>query len=122
MTQVYSGSYSINGASILQPTSHQWVERDLIGFDGNGRPLYSPIGDFELSWQLMSVSDLKTLIDAQITTSNTGTAVVDLPKWGDSAYLFYSYSGTYISRPTVGTYFVEYVEDVRLLITSIRTG
>ena len=53
----------------------------------------------------MSTAELKQVNDAYLAVSNTGTAVVDLPKWGDNDYVFYSYSGTVLSRPTVGAYF-----------------
>ncbi len=121
MTQGYSGSYSINGVTTLYPTQGKWTDRELLGMDGNGRPIYPPIGEFEMSWQLMSTSDLKKLVDAYNAVISTGTAVVDLPKWGNVDYLFYSYSGTFVSRPVVGAYFAEHVEDVRLIITNIRT-
>lgn len=118
--QGYSGSYSINGVKILQPTSHQWSEFDILGIDGNGRPIYPQIGEYQLDWASMSISDLSTLINFANFSLTTGTCVVDLPKWGDNDYLFYSYSGTYISFPIVGSYFAEYVEDVRLIIRNIR--
>lgn len=118
--QGYSGSYAINGLKLLQPTNHQWVEFDILGIDGNGRPVYPQIGEYQLEWGLMPTSDLKTLIDFANFSLTTGTCVVDLPKWGDNDYLFYSYSGTYISRPTVGSYFAEHVENVRLIVRNIR--
>ena len=68
----------------------------------------------------MSTAELKQVNDAYLAVSNTGTAVVDLPKWGDNDYVFYSYSGTVLSRPTVGAYFAGFVEDVTLVISSIR--
>lgn len=120
MTQGYSGSYSINGVSILPPTQGRWVERDLISHDGNGRPIYAAIGEFEMTWQLMSTSDLKQLIDVA-RASQTGTVVSDLPQWGHADWIFQSYSGTYANRPSAGAYFAEYVEDITLLISNLRT-
>lgn len=116
----YSGTYALNGTEILKPTSHRWVEREMIGVDGNGRPLYPTIGEFELSWQLMSVSDLQTLINFA-RASQTGTVVSDLPEWGAAGYLFKSYSGTYVNRPAIDNYFAEYVEGVTLTISNVRT-
>jgi hypothetical protein len=118
--QGYSGSYAINGVKILQPTRHQWVDMEILGIDGNGRPIYPQIGEFQLEWGLMSVSDLNLLISFANFSLTTGTCVVDLPKWGDNDYLFYSYSGTYISRPVVGSYFSENVEDVSIIVRNIR--
>lgn len=119
--QGYSGTYAINGVDILQPTQHRWLERDLLGYDGEGRPVYPALGEIELSWQLMSTSDLKKLIDAQRLTVTTGSSVVDLPEWGNNDYRFLSYSGTFINRVNVGSYFSEHVEDVVLIISNIRT-
>lgn len=120
MTAGYSGSYSINSVSILPPTQGRWVERDLISYDGQGRPIYGAIGEFELTWQLVSVSDLKQLIDVA-RSSLTGTVVSDLPQWGAAGYLYYSYSGTYCNRPSVDAYFAEYVENVKVIISNVRT-
>lgn len=117
----YSGSFGINGTAIsLPPTQGQWEAKDVIGVDGNGHPIYSAYGDFTLSWGLMSTTEFKQLNDWYITVSNTGTVVAELPKWGDTDYLYYAYSGTIINRPTVGAYFTGYVTDVRLLISRIR--
>lgn len=120
MSAGYSGTYALNGTEILKPTSHRWVEREMIGVDGNGRTLYPTMGEFELSWQLMSVSDLQTLINFA-RASQTGTVVSDLPEWGAAGYLFKSYSGTYVNRPAIDNYFAEYVEGVTLTISNVRT-
>lgn len=121
MTQGFSGSYGINGTVLsLQPSQGQWSDKEPLGRDGSGRPIYPAFAEFTLQWGLMGIADLKQINDAYLAVSNTGTAVVDLPKWGDSDYRFYSYSGTVLSRPSVGGYFAEYVEDVSLVISSIR--
>jgi hypothetical protein len=117
-----SGSYAINGVELsLQPSTANWVGRDKLGTDGNNRPIYPSIRSFELKWELMPVSDLKQLIDAQLS-SVTGSLVVDLPKWGDANYTFHSYSGTYVEEPQVGEYFVEHATNVLLLINNVRTN
>jgi hypothetical protein len=116
-----SGSYAINGVELsLQPSTANWVGRDKLGTDGNNRPIYPSIHSFEMKWELMPVSDLSRLINAQLS-SVTGSLVVDLPKWGDANYTFYSYSGTYVDEPEVGEYFVEHVTNVRFLISGIKT-
>ena len=121
--QGISGSYAINGTNLyLQPEEGNWVKRDEIGVDGNNRPIYPAIREFELSWGLMSTSEVKQLIDAQLLVSNTGTIVFDLPKWGDTNWTFYSYSGTFIRDVEVGAYFSEYVKDVRVTVANIRTN
>lgn len=119
----YSGSYGFNGTKLtLQPSKGQWESKDILGRDGSGRAIYPSMGDFTLIWGIMSTSEFKQLNDYFLYVSNTGTIVSDLPKWGDVDYLFYSYSGTLLNRPSVGSYFSEYVEDVRLLITNIRVS
>ena len=119
--QGYSGSYAINGGSILQPTTHQWANQSPLGLDGNGRPLYPALKEYELGWGLMSANDLETLIQYSQYSLLTGTVVVDLPKWGDD-FMFQSYSGTYVQRPSVGSYFTDHVPDVRIIVSNIRTG
>lgn len=121
MTSGFSGTYAINGTNLtLLPSQGNWEAKEIIGYDGAGRPLYPAIGEFTLGWDLVPTSDLKQLIDFYDYVSNTGTCVIDLPKWGDVDYLFYSYSGTFPNRPTVGAYFMGYVTDVKMLITNIR--
>ena len=119
--QGFSGTYSVNGTTLtLQPTTGNWETKEILGFDGSGRPIYPAIGEFNLTWELMSTTELKQLIDFQATVMSTGSCVVDLPKWGDADYLFYSYSGTYPNRPSVGEYFQGYVSNVTMKITGIR--
>jgi hypothetical protein len=121
MTQGYSGSFGVNGVNLLlQPTSFKWVEKTLLGIDGQGRRVYPAIKEFELNWGIMSTTDLAQLINLQLSIDSTGSVVSDLPKWGDTGYLFYGYSGTYVSEPTVGEYFNTYVQDVVLVISNIR--
>lgn len=119
----YSGTYAFNGSNLqLPPSEGQWGQRESIGMDGNGRPIYPSVRTFTMTWNLMSVNDLQQLINAQLAVANTGSSVVDLPKWGASAYLFESYSGAFVNEPSVGKYFAEHVEDVNLLITNVRTN
>lgn len=120
--QGYSGSYALNGTNLtLQPSSGMWDAKEIVGYDGSGRPIYPAVAEFTLSWDLVPTSDLKQLIDFYDYVSNTGSVVADLPKWGDNDYMFYSYSGTFPNRPTVGAYFVGYVTDVKMVINNIRT-
>lgn len=120
--QGYTGSFALNGANLtLQPSTFGWENRDTLGVDGNGRPVYSALGSFQMFWGIMSTSELEQLITIFDTVSVTGTVVADLPEWGHSDYYFKSYSGTVLNRPQVGEYFNSYVTDVRVIITKIRT-
>lgn len=123
MTTGLSGSYAFNDVNFtLQPTTGKWTDRTNYGIDGGGHPIYSSIRSFELVWQLISPSDAKQIIDAYNTVSNTGTVVVCLPRWGDLNYTFFNYSGCTLQEPEVGTYFNGFIQDVRLLILSVRTN
>lgn len=117
-----SGSYAMNGTNLsLQPTEGRWNQRDTYGFDGGGHPIYGTFRTFELTWQLISTSDLAQMINFFNSVSSTGTVVCDLPQYGASAYQFRRYSGCTLNEVLVGTYFEEYVQDVSLLILRIQT-
>ena len=121
MTSGFSGTFAINGTDLtLKPTSGAWEAKEIIGYDGSGRPIYPAVGEFTLSWDLVPTADMKQLLDFYDYVSNTGSCVVDLPKWGDVDYLFYSYSGTFPNRPTAGEYFMGYIGSVKMVISGIR--
>lgn len=118
-----SGTYAFNNVDLtLQPTTGKWVERTNYGFDGNAHPIYSAFRHFELTWELISPTDVKQLIDVYNAISTTGTVVSCLPKWGDPDYVFYNYSGTTVQEPTVEVYFQGYTTQVKMLLLNIRTG
>lgn len=121
MTTGLSGTYAVNTTQLsLQPTEGRWGERQEFGFDGLGHPIYSAVATFELRWQLISPSDLSQIVGFFNAVQNTGTVAVDLPKWGDSQYSFYRYSGCTLSQVRVGEFFNEYYTDARLLILNVR--
>lgn len=123
MTQGLSGAFAFNGTNLtLQPTETRWGERESYGIDGAGHPIYPNVRTFEMTWQLISASDLSQLVNFFNIVSSTGTVVADLPKWGDVQYLFYGYSGCTLSEPVVSTHFAEHTQDVKLLILNIRTN
>lgn len=122
MTQGYTGSFALNGSNLtLQPSTFGWENRDVLGTDGNGKPIYSALGSFQMYWGLMSTSELRQLILISDSVSATGTVVADLPEWGNADYYFKSYSGAVMQRPQVGEYFNTFVTDVRLVISNLRT-
>lgn len=123
MTAGYSGSYAFNNINLnLPPSTGNWKERPSYGIDGGGHTVYSSVRDFEMTWDLISVANLQQIIGVYNAVSNTGTAVSCLPKWGDPTYIFHNYSGTVLQEPTVGEYFQEFVQDVKLLILNVRTN
>lgn len=120
--QGITGTFAINGTDLtLQPSTSKWLGRDDLGTDGNNRAIYPAFREYEMSFELMPVSDLAQLINAQLS-SVTGTLVMDLPQWGASTYTFKSYSGTSAREPEIGEYFIDHVSSVRWLIANIRTG
>lgn len=122
MTQGASGTYAFNGTTLsLQPSSGKWNMRMALGIDGAGHPIYPLVREFELVWDLIGVDDLQAIQNAYYAVGNTGTVVVDLPKYGDSQYNFYSYSGCTLQEPEYDSYFERYVTNVRLLVLNIRT-
>lgn len=123
MTIGLSGSYAINNTNLtLQPTTGRWTERPSYGVDGGAHPVYSSIRSFELTWVLISTSDAKQIIDFYNAVGNTGSVVACLPKWGDTDYTFFNYSGTTLQEPTVGEYFQGFIQEVKLLILNVRTN
>lgn len=123
MTAGYTGSYAVNGANFqLQPTQGGWGNRSEIGIDGNGHPIYPAVREYNITWGLASPSDVKQLVDAWETVSNTGTVAFDLPQWNGSGYLFQTYSGCTMREPQIGNYFNGYIQDVRLTVLLVRTN
>lgn len=115
-----SGTYAINAVDIC-PESAQWRDRDTLGVDGNGHPIYSSVREFEFSWGFMSMADYSVLYSARQLVGSTGTVTVDLPDLSQGDFRYRRFSGTIIHEPSVGAYFVDHLSDVRVLVTNIRT-
>lgn len=122
MSQGTSGTYAFNGTDfLLQPSSGRWVQRTEFGIDGAGHPIYPAVREFELVWDLIAIGDLQQINNAYNQVGNTGTVVVDLPKYGDVQYNFFSYSGCTLAEPSYDPYFMGYVQNVKLLVLNVRT-
>jgi hypothetical protein len=119
-----TGSFAIGGVDfLLQPTEHKWLPRTMLGRDGAGHPIYSGVREYEMRFQLASLTDYWQLQQWFNTMSNTGTLVVDLPMYAVSGtYLFTSYTGVIIDEPESNTYFSEAKTDMILHFSNIRTG
>lgn len=112
----------INGTDLaMQPTNHNWAERDLLGYNGNGNPIYSPVRSYKMTFNLESASDFNQLVGFFNLISTTGSVVSTLPQWAGATYNYVPYSGTIINEPQFSNYFEEYAEEVSVLITNIRT-
>lgn len=116
----YSGSFGINGVNFfLQPSSSGWKNREELGIDGSGHPIYPAFREYELTWALAHPADVKQLIDAYIVVANTGTMSIDLPEWGADDYKFTTYSGCTMYEPKVGQWFNGYYTDVKLTLLKV---
>jgi len=124
MTTGLSGSFAFNDVNlVLQPSETKWVERTSYGIDGSGHNIYSNFRNYEMSWDLISASEVKQLIDFfNVVTSPTGSVVACLPQYGNTNYQFYNYSGTTMGEVSTDTYFQGYTQNVRLLLLNIRTN
>src|SRR5512139_2561459 len=115
-------AYTINGTTLTtQPESGEWKNREPIGVDGNGRPIYPAPREFEMKWGLISMSDWVQLRTFFQSVSATGTVVAGLPQYGASSWTFYSYSGCILNEPQAGVYFEEHIQDARLVVSKIIT-
>lgn len=113
--------YKINGTDFqIQPTSGQWLAKDIFGIAGDGRAMYPGVRQFEIRWGLVDPSGTAQIQNFYLM-GTTGTMVADLPKYADMAYGFFSYTGVVVHEPELGEYFNGYYQDVVLLITNIRT-
>ena len=115
--------YTINGTILnLQPTVGRWINREPIGFTGNGHPEYAGVREFEMRWQLTSMSDANEIQGLYDALDVTGTAVVSLPSHKGAVWSFSNYSGCTLSEPSSNDYFAEHETEVILMIYGIVTG
>ena len=116
-------TYKLNGTALdPQPTTGRWVARIIVGRDGNGRAIYEPLRQFEMTWNVLNPLAYDTLQDQFLAIGTTGTRVVSLPEYTTGTYSFYDYTGCYINEPEPGTFFTEHYQNVKLLITNIDTA
>ena len=113
--------YTLNGTAMdPQPTTGDWVLLDALDDDGNGRPIYSALMDFVMTWQLADTAMFNSILNQWSAASASGSVVAGLPKYGQSTYVFYSYSGTYPERPTIDAYFEQYHTNIKMVIRNVR--
>lgn len=112
----------INGTTLAaQPASITWIDRESIGITGNGHGVYPGLRSCELRWDFLSASEFEEIHDFFENNNITGTVVVDLPKYKNTSYGDYSYSGTVLREPTFSEYFEQHYSNVSLLIVRILT-
>lgn len=114
-------AYKINGTEItLQPTSGRWINRDPLGFTGDGHIDYSGVREFEMKWQLISMDEAQQLQGFFNAIGLTGTVSVDIPRYR-YPWAFYTYSGCTLGEPTGDQFFEEYETNVTMLVYGIVT-
>jgi hypothetical protein len=119
---INSGTYAVNQTDFfIKPETGRWIDRLSVGMDGNGRTIYAPTRQFECRWGNLTPTQFNQLQVWWTTIIATGTVTADLPRYGDTTYNFYRYTGVYVQEPRQGSYFQEYEQDVTLLITNITT-
>jgi len=122
MTQGVTGTFAINGTELLlPPTTHSWVDRELVGTTGEGRSVYSSLRQYQLEWDLMPMDAFSQLVGFFDGIQNSGSIAVDLPKYATAPFQFYTYSGCQLREPTAGKFFLDHVSDVKLLIVKVRS-
>ena len=120
MTTVLTG-FAINGTALsIPPSNHRWVNQSILGTTGDGHPIYPAYWSYELEFEFLSASQYNQFQAAFNAISLTGTANVDLPEYGVSAYQFRTYSGTVINQPEYDEYFQNYYQRAKVTINRIR--
>lgn len=107
--------------SVRQPTEHFWLEREPLGQDGNGRFIYPAFREYELSFDYLTATEFNQLQTHYNSIGNTGSVVVRLPRYADSTYTFFDYTGCILSEPIFQSFFEEHYSGVRLIVGRIRT-
>jgi hypothetical protein len=116
-----SGTFAFDNNNLNQyPTTHRWVERTQYGVDGNARPVYGQVRSYEMTWNLISVSNAKQIIDFYNQVGNTGSLVACLPQYGAADFQFKNYSGTTLQEPQMQGYFMGFIEELRLIVLNVN--
>jgi hypothetical protein len=114
-------TYAINGIALdPQPTDGSWVSQQPEDRDGNGRPIYASVAEYELMWALAPTSLFQALLAHSVSTSTTGSVTATLPQYNEDDYVFTTYSGCFVERPEFDKYFENYMTNVRVRIGHIN--
>lgn len=115
-------SYALDGTTLdAQPTTAAWIDRDTVGITGNGHGVYPALRSFQMNWDFLTAAQFEEIHDIWESNNITGTVVANLPKYKDSSYGYYAYSGCVLREPTFGDFFEQHYSDVSLLIVRIVT-
>ena len=75
---------------------------------------------FQMEWQNLSPTGTFQLYEFFRALHITGSASVDLPRYGYADYTFYTYTGCVVYIPEFGNFFAGQTLNVRLLVTKVH--
>jgi hypothetical protein len=111
-------NFQINNTDLItEPTNHNWAAKTVLGFDGNGHPIYVAPRQYSMSWDWMDAASFSQLVGFYQLCS--GTIQVGLPMWNSATGGFSNYSAT-LEEPTYSNSFEGFFGSVKLLILNIR--
>jgi hypothetical protein len=111
-------TFKINGTPFLtNPSNHHWSERQTLGYDGNGHPIYVAPRQHEMTWDWVDSESFSQLQGFYLAT--TGTCQIDLPKWNSATGGFATYSAT-LREPTYANSFEGFYGSVKFLVLNIH--
>jgi hypothetical protein len=120
MPDIVFNQIAFNGTVLTeQPTSHGWKERDVVGVDGNGVSVYVGPREYELTWDFLDQDQFNQIYTYFLAQGVTGSIVSTLPRWNDSTYVMYAYSGTILREPQFEGFFQNYYTNTKMLIVRI---
>jgi hypothetical protein len=111
-------NFNINGTDLLnEPTDHKWIGRTVLGYDGNGHPIYVTPRSYEFDFDWLGADSFAQLIGFYQAT--TGTSQIMLPMWNSATGGFAQYSCT-LQEPTYSNSFEGFYGSVKFLILNIK--
>lgn len=114
-------TYRIQNTILLtQPSDGNWVQRQSLGTDGAGHPVYPAPREYQLTWDIIDAASYSQLQGFYDVAGNTGTVSVTLPQYASSTYQDHDYSGCVLQEPNYDKYFEQHYTGVKLLIANIR--
>lgn len=111
-------TFAINNTNfITQPSNHKWLDRTLLGTDGNAHAIFPAVRQYELDWDWLEPDGFAQLIGFYL--SCTGTCQITLPCWNSATGGYASYSAT-LREPTYSNSFEGYYGGVKLIALNVK--
>ena len=109
----------INGVDILNmPSDHAWGDRSILGYDGNGSPIYTNPRSYEMNWDWVDAATLSQMITA--FNGATGTSQqVTLPTWNSPTGGYAIYNAIF-TEPTYKSSFMGTYCTVKWLLLNVK--